>query len=60
MLADLFPSRVTEGGLILVMAEFTGVIVFVVTVGAFFFARWSKRERARRERDINTALNLKR
>gem|GEM_PF-6715952 len=60
MFADLFPSTVSEQGLILVMAEFTGAILLVVGTGIFLFARWSKREKARREREINTAINLKR
>jgi len=60
VLADLFPTTVSEHGLLIVMAEFTGVILFVVATGAFFFALWSKREKARRERDINTAMNLRR
>ena len=60
MLADLWPSTVDDNGLVIVMIEFTAAILFVVGTGIFFFAKWSKKEKAKRDRDVNTALNLRR
>lgn len=59
MLADLFPTTVDANGILIVMFEFTAVILAVVGTGVYFFARWSKKEKAKRERDVNTALNLR-
>ena len=60
MFAGIFPTTVDEHGLLFVMFEFTSVILIVVGLGIFFFARWSKREKAKREREVNAAINLKR
>ena len=59
MLADLFPSTVDKGGVLVVMLEFTAAILTVVGIGIYFFARWSQKEKAKRERDVNTAINLR-
>jgi hypothetical protein len=59
MLADLFPSTIDENGILFVMITFTAVILLVVGLGIWFFARWSKKEKGRREKDVNAALNLK-
>jgi hypothetical protein len=59
MLADLFPSTIDENGILFVMITFTAVILLVVGLGIWFFARWSKKEKGRREREVNTAVNLK-
>ena len=42
------------------MLEFTAAVLFVVGIGIFLFARWSKREKDRRQRDVDTAINLRR
>ena len=60
MLADLFPTTVDQGGILFVMLEFTTIILLVVGIAIFFFARWSKKEKSRRNQDINTTLNLRR
>jgi hypothetical protein len=57
--ADLWPSTLDEGGVLGVMLLFTALILAVVGVGIFFFARWSKREKMKREREANTATNLR-
>ncbi|HVT14211.1 MAG TPA: hypothetical protein VHE55_18255 [Fimbriimonadaceae bacterium] len=59
LLADLFPTKVDDNGVLVVMLEFTAVVLFVVGICIFFFARWSKKEKAKRLRDVNTAINLK-
>jgi hypothetical protein len=48
--ADLWPSTLDEDGVLGVMLLFTALILAVVGVGIFFFARWSKREKMKRER----------
>jgi type IV secretory pathway TrbD component len=60
LLADLWPSTIDEHGIFVVMIEYTALILFVIGVAIWFFARWSKREKAKRERDVNTAINLRR
>ena len=60
MLADIFPSTIDEHGIFVVMVWITAAILTVIGIGIWFFARWSRREKGRREQDVNTALNLKR
>ncbi|MFI5384677.1 MAG: hypothetical protein ACHQ50_01015 [Fimbriimonadales bacterium] len=60
MLADLFPTTIDERGVLLVMLVITAAVLLVVGIAIAFFARWSKREKARRKRDVNTAMNLRR
>jgi hypothetical protein len=57
--ADIWPSKIDENGVLMVMLMFTALILAVVGIGIFFFARWSKREKSKRERDVNTAESLK-
>lgn len=59
MLADIWPSKIDENGVLVVMLEYTALILLVIGVAIYFFARWSKREKAKRERDVNTAASLK-
>lgn len=60
MFADLFPQTVDDAGLVQVMVMFTAAVLLVIGIAIAFFAKWSKKEKARRERDVNTAINLKR
>jgi len=59
VLADIWPSKIDENGVLVVMLEYTALILLVIGVAIYFFARWSKREKAKRERDVNTAASLK-
>jgi hypothetical protein len=56
----VFPQKVDDQGLLLVMLVFTAIILAVVGIGIGLFAYWSKKEKAKRERDVNTAVNLRR
>jgi hypothetical protein len=60
LLADIWPAKVDDNGLLLVMLTFTGIVLAVVGIGIYCFAMWSKRDKAKRMRDVNTAANLKR
>lgn len=60
LFAGIWPTTVDDNGVLVVMLEFTAAILVVVGIGIYFFARWSKKEKAKRDRDVNTALNLKR
>jgi hypothetical protein len=59
MFADIFPSTIDENGIVVVMIAFTAALLLVVGAGIWFFAKWSVKEKNRREKDVNTALNLK-
>lgn len=59
LLAGIFPEKVDENGLLIVMLVFTTLILAVVGTGIWFFAMWSKKEKSKRPRDVNTAENLK-
>jgi hypothetical protein len=56
----VFPQKVDDTGLLMVMLVFTGLILAVVGIGIGLFAYWSKKEKSKRQRDVNTAINLKR
>ena len=60
LLAGIFPEKVDDQGLVVVMLVFTALILAVVGTGIWFFAMWSKKEKAKRPKDLNTAENLKR
>ena len=57
--ADLFPTTIDENGVLQVMLVITAAVLLVVGAGIVLFARWSKKEKAKRERDINAARNLR-
>ena len=59
MLADIWPSTVDEHGLLMVMLVFTALVLLVVVIGIYFFARWSKKEKDRRAGQVEKALREK-
>lgn len=60
MLASLFPTTIDQGGLVVVMIEFTAAILLVVGIGAGLFAYWSKREKEKRAKDVEAARERRR
>lgn len=58
VLADLLPGDIDNEGVIRTMVLVTAAVLFVVGVSIWFFARWSIREKRKREREIGVAVEF--